>query len=202
MDNTLSFLNLTGIINRPTYTKPERLNLGSEQERQFAKLLSEQGNIYAKRIKDVYPNLDNEYDLKNGDVGIFINDKINTYYDLKVAEFGQKLNYYGVITVNSIFYFICDDKHFYVCTNADGSDYCVIPAKSVKKYFHDTPKCLYTTINPERNKHIITGFPNKDIEQNILSKYISNKYGNISTLDYIISRDYPKLAINKSILTI
>lgn len=201
MDNTLSFLNLKGIVNRPTYSKQERINLGCEQEREFARYLCKQGNLDARRFKDNNPTLDNKYDLTHGDVGIFINNEIIFYYDLKLAEFGQNPNYYGAITIHSIIRFTCDDKHFYVCSNSDGSDFCVISSKSAKKYFHDTPKCLFTSKSPERNKYIITNFQ-PDIKEMILSKYMYNKYGNISALDIVMSKEYPELAINKSILII
>jgi hypothetical protein len=199
MDEKLSFLNLKGIVNRKTNSRAEKYQLGIEQEREVANLIYIQGGLNAVRIRDLYIERTNKDDLEDGDIAILENNFLSIFYDLKVAEKGEKLDKYGTITLRSICFFNLDDKHFYISVNADGSDFYIIPSKKMKEFFRDEKKCLYKSKSTERNLYIIkVTDQNKSILEKIASKYIEpNTIDNISFLDFVPSRFYKKLAINK-----
>lgn len=200
MNENLSFLNLRGIANRPANTKYEKIELGIEQERDIANRFFIQGGLNAVRIRDYFPERTNKDDLIDGDIGILEKGILDNCYDAKVAAFGEKLTLYGVITLHSICFFKADDKHFYICVNADGSDFYVIPAKKMKEFFNKTRKCLYKSKSPERSKYIIkVTEENRSALEFILTKYVyPNTIDNISFLDFVPSSFYEQLAINKS----
>jgi hypothetical protein len=185
-------LDLRGIPNRKVYGK-DKYNLASEQE-QFTvdKLNAAYPDVWWYTMTEYMGIMNPEQNRVLGDiVGIRKNKdnvKPDIFIDLKVCEYGMNLYYVGNITLNSVLGFTHKQKgHYYLCVNANGSDFIVVDCKDVYNLLYSSNvKCLLESkwhnnkINPEyikfNNKFIydkkLEGVSEHDyIPGQILKKY-------------------------------
>ena len=141
-------LDLKGIPNRKVEAR-DRYQLANEQE-QFV----------VDKLRIIYPNVEwyttTEYmgamnPEQNRILGDIIgikknkgNMKPDIFIDLKVCEYGVNLFFVGSITIDSISGFAYKQKgHYYICSNADGSDFIVVDCKDIYNLLYNkTTKCL------------------------------------------------------------
>lgn len=76
-------------------------------------------------------NYSPEVDSKVGDVIVYKENKIAFCIDLKVSKTKTVI---GTPTMLSLVNFYGDDKHYYVCSNIDGSEIKVVSANNVYNY--------------------------------------------------------------------
>ena len=188
-------LYLKGIPNRKVEAR-NRYQLANEQE-QFV----------VDKLRIIYPHVEwyttteymgamnPEHNRILGDlIGIKKNKgnmKPDIFIDLKVCEYGVDLLFVGSITIDSISGFAYKQKgHYYICSNADGSDFIVVDCKDIYNLLYNkTTKCLRESYwhkypKPEYNKFIdrfihqkkFEGVSGKDyIPGHILRKYDKRK---------------------------
>lgn len=188
-------LDLTGIPNRKV-AKNEKYLLANEQE-QFV----------VDKLRIIYPHVEwytttefmgvmnPEQNRILGDIiGIKKNKgnmKPDIFIDLKVCEYGTKSYFVGSITIDSIAGFCYKQNgHYYICSNADGSDFIVVDCKDIHNLLYNkTTKCLresffHTYHDSKYNKFIdrfihqkkLEGVSGKDyIPGHILRRYDKRK---------------------------